>query len=482
MTTISTFSPFSQNLNDSNFQLRASFRERMEALKGMRSRVLQQNLNKPSVVICGGGPGGLCRAINALINGNPTTVIEKRAESDNGRENAVALRQESIHFLCYCGIYQYLLEKGSIYPFKGDSLNVRLKDLEQAMKAVIAELTHEQIIHYDSQLEQIVRHPNAKTDLIVRNNAGRQTRLNAVDLMVVAEGAHGRTNEQLLHNRRIAALPSIPVIAAIFKDDRPSINSIPTFFQYVGKSVAHTATSVYYYAILLFKSLFQGEHIFNNQRRIAGSLILPTPGQNYLGCGLSKEETETLIKVCNTLKESKAALETAQRQGISPNQLVPLQQKVERAQKERDAYLNYWTGLSFCFANMLSLFRFIFGGNQWQFSSWLPLDHASIAEIGADKSSAYSGTIERTHYLIAGDTMATVDPTTGLGCNTAIKSTQDFHHFLIGLDRNENIQVLLDDYNRCSESVVSYNHQQSTNMRFLYRPDALLPPREFSLA
>lgn len=458
---------------------RVSFHDRMQELKGLRDQALQQSSNKASVVISGGGPAGLIRGICALINGNPTTIIEKRAELDNGRENTVALDKESLNVLCFYGVHQYLDENKLILPFNGEYLPVRLKDLERAMKVVIAELTSVPIIQYDSQVEQIndadvQSSQNAKINLIYKSAVGQKTQLDAIDVLVVAEGAHSYTNEHLLHNHRIAVLPLVPVISAIYKDDRPSISGLSTFLQYIGKTLASTATSVYYYTIFTFKFIFQGENFFNLQRRLAGSLILKTPGQNYLGVGLSREESDKMMQLCQVLEDAKAALEEARNQNTSsPDRLTQLQKNVDDAQKNQDSYLRYWTGLAFCFANVLNVFRFIYGETPLHLASRLPLDHVSVTKIGADRSSAYSGTIGRTSYLIAGDTLATVDPTTGLGCTTAIKTVIDFNDFINGLDKNMDPHFLHTVYSDSSAQRIRQNHDQSLSKRRLFRPDAV---------
>lgn len=463
------------NLSALPFQLQTTFQQRMMELRSLRHQALRQNPHKPSVMILGAGPAGLIRAISALTNGNTITILERRAGSDHGRENSVVLFQNTVDSLHYFGVYQYLLERGMVFPFDGNSLNVRIKDLEQAMKAVLEELSQDSLIHYDSQVEQIVSHPRAKVDLLVRNSSGRQTQFNAVDLIVVAEGSHSHTCEQLLHLRRISILPSIPVIAAIFKDDRPSISSIPSFFQYLGKTLVNIATSVYYYTILLFKTLFEGEHVYNQHRQIAGSFIIPTPRQNYLGCGLSNEETEKMMAIATKLNEAKRALETARQNPISSDAYALLQQSVAAAQKQQDEYFKYWTGISFCVANVINFLEFVDtrGESGLQIASWFPLDHAAVVEIGADQSCQFSGTLEQTVYLVAGDALATADPTTALGCNSAINTFLDFHRFLTGLGRNEDLQTLLSHYNRSSERVISDNNEASLRMRLLYRPDAI---------
>jgi hypothetical protein len=102
-----------------------------------------------------------------------------------------------------------------------------------------------------------------------------------------------------------------------------------------------------------------------------------------VGCGLSKKETEEMMRITQKLKSAKSQLGEARRQN-STGQLASVEQLVQKAQAERDAYFRYWTGMSFCFANALSILRFIVQGGKLQLSSWFPFHHASIAEIGAD--------------------------------------------------------------------------------------------------
>ena len=449
----------------------SSFKERMEALKQLRQQALTNSSNRPSIVISGGGPAGLIRAIDALVTGNPVTVIEKRKEDARVRDNTVLLQGSTVSLLKFYGVYQYLLEKGLVFREVNGNCNVRLGDLEEAMKAAITQLTPEKTIHFDSTIERVNSYPNSKADIVIRSPSGAKN-FNAVDLLVVAEGAHSPTN-QLLGNRRVTVLPSIPVIAAIFKDDRPQIRGVSTFFQYVGKSLANTATSVYYYTIFFFKVVFQGEHIFNKNRKIAGSLILKTPSQNYLGCGLSKEETEVMKSVIQNLKNAKDELEVAKKQNDSHEKLAPLNQKVKAAQAEWDRYMKYWTAMSFCSANILGIVISIFGAQKLDLASWLPLDHLSVTEIGADKSDTYSGKIGHSSFLLAGDTLATVDPTTGLGCNTAVKTATDFHDYVAGLNSSQDIAALQKQYNTSCDRIIAHNHAQSKHMRAAYRPDAL---------
>lgn len=446
----------------------ASFQERIDSLKQERMRSLNHDSQRPSVAIFGGGPAGLSRAIEALLNGNPVVVHEKRKQDAIKRENTVRINKESYPILHYYGVYSYLLEKGLIFPQKKGEFDVRLGDLEEAMTAVIQGLSSEDVIKYGTELERIDSHSGRKADVVVKTAEG-QSRLNSVGVIVVAEGARSPTNEKLLGSRRITVLPSIPVVAALFKDDRPRIAGVSTFFEYVGKTMIHTAANVYYHTLFLFKCVFQAEHIFNPNRKIGGTVGLSTPGQNYLGLVLSKTETEEGIHLSEALKRAKEDLVLARQQNRAEEQIASLEEKVTKAQEASDSYFKYWTYLSCCFDNVFNIMLFILGKNPLKIHSLLPLDKASIIPIGADKSSASSKILGETPCLIAGDALATVDPSTGLGCNTAVQMAIDFKNFLHGMDGRQEIDSLCSAYNHRCHAVVSDIHAASIHNRSLYR-------------
>ncbi len=403
------------------------------------------------------------------------TIIEKRSRSDPGRENSVALQKDTVDVLRFFGIYHCLIENSLVYPMKGDALHVRLKDLEWAMKKVVLELDMEVIFYDETKVEQIIEHQEGKADFILRHSNGHSSRMDSIPFFIIAEGAHSHTSRELLKHTRISVLPPIPVITAVFQDDRPQISSLKTFFNYSTKTVSNTATSVYYYSLFLFKVLAAGEHLYNDDRQIAGAVVLQTPKQNYLGCGLGRKQTEKMIELQQKLKAAKITFDSAQRTA-SPNELVILRAEIQTLEKQLEDFLQHWSGLAFCFANLISLSQFAAaGGNSTlHFAPWYPLKKALITEIGADQSRVFSGLIGKTPYLVAGDILSTVDPSTGRGCSTAINTYCVFHDFLIGLEQNGDLVELLKDHDRALGVVISENLDASFEMRSLYRPDVLV--------
>ena len=71
---------------------------------------------------------------------------------------------------------------------------------------------------------------------------------------------------------------------------------------------------------------------------------------------------------------------------------------------------------------------------------------------------------------LAGDAYATVDPTTGLGCNTAIQSSTDFLDFIWDFDKKVPKKQLLSNYHKRTFGNIGIIHKQSFSFRNLYKP------------
>lgn len=421
-----------------NENLDSDYKHRIVRLKAKQS---ESSKEKPLVVISGAGPAGLLRAIQSISHGNPTRVLEKRQKSDQGRENTVALTPRTIAILKYCGTYQYLLENKLIYPAnKLGETNVRLKDLENAMKVVLKELNPEFEIEYNSTIVD-VSEESGKIQLSTQttDSSGKSTTMIPnVSILVNTEGAHSSTN-QILGIERIELLSSIPVMAAICKDDRPSITNLDSFFSYVKLGLSQVALTTYYHTIFIFQYLFSS----NFRKKITGAIILPTPGQAYIGCGFSDE-------INNKLRE--------------------LKQQDDK--QEYQSLAKYWINLAICAANMLAFLNFFSRKHHFYSACHKPIKNFDMVEIGADRAVENSRIFGKAVMLLAGDADATVDPTTGLGCNTAIQSSVDFLDFLWDYGK-VSINNALCTYKTRNTERVNLNQAASTLMRTMYRPDTV---------
>ena len=275
-----------------------SFQEQIAWLKSK----MNTGTRKPTVVILGAGPAGLMRAIQSIGNGNPTILFERRPENANGRINTVALTPTTIAMLSYCGIYQYLIENRLIFlpATPSDYIMVRLADLELAMKKVISEIDPNFAIQYNSKVTAIDAQ-SQKINLEVENLSTKEKRtIKKVDILVNAEGKNSSTNT-LLKINRTEVLPSIPVIAAVYKDMRPKIRGVCSLVNYVGKSLFYLAQTIHYHTQFLFKFAFSK----NFKKQITGALILKTPKQNYVGCGFSDNINNRLSQLNDEIEKKK---------------------------------------------------------------------------------------------------------------------------------------------------------------------------------
>jgi len=442
-----------------NVGIEGSFKDRIKVLQ---DKMTTGSNKKPKVVILGAGPAGLMRAIQSISNGNPTQVIEKRSENAEGRSNIVALKPESIAMLKYCGIYQYLINTNLIYPPNYEGyICVRLTDLEQAMKEVLKRLTPEQIIKYDSKVNDIIEAGN-KIDLVIEATDQQKSKIPNVDILVNAEGSQSTTNN-LLKITRKDVLPNIPVIAAFFQN--PKVHNLSSFVGYTNKRIIQVAMTIYYHTLFCVKLICQKKF----REQIKGAIILKTPKHNYVGCAFSDEVNVRLLSLKKRVDELKESNET-------------IQNELTRAEREYNAYARDWINLSICAANIVGLitgFEHLIGRSNDYFYMGCndTVDKFNIINIAADRADKYCGKYKQTQtaVLLVGDACATVDPTTGLGCNTAIQSSTAFLDFIWDYDK-KTIDKSLKEYKMQIDKRVDEIHDASKRRRIAYRPDAVVVP------
>ncbi|KAF3362497.1 hypothetical protein PHSC3_000970 [Chlamydiales bacterium STE3] len=439
-----------------NFEV--SFAERMQFLKNnMRIR----SYDKPTVVILGAGPAGLIRAIISVCEGNPTTVIEKRPENAPGRLNTVAIDKHAVSILKNFGVYQYLLENKLIYPAReNEGIDVRLGELEQALKMVLEKISPEPIIQYDSQVLKIAT--QSKKIALSMQSTNREHTLSDIDVLVNAEGARSSTNS-LLGIKRKEVLQSIPAITAIYQDNRPEIQNVSSLLKSTRTSVFSIAYTINYHIQFLFRSILSKKF----RQQICGVIILKTPKQNYIGCGFSAEVSDRIFSLKKIAMEKKEAIEKAK----SSSEKKDCEREFKIAEKQYHSFSRRWIHLSLCFANMAALISFFRRDLSLPFVYHHNLKSFDVVKIGADKAEKYCTTLGESDVLLAGDASATVDPVTGLGCNTALRSYYDFQDYL--RDRTLSQKAALENYNHNNEQRVERIHSISKEARRLYRREMM---------
>ena len=392
------------------------------------------------VVISGAGPAGLLRGIQSLCNSNPTIILEKRSASNSGRGNRLLINSKSIEILKNYGIYQHLVENKKIISFRATACFVSINDLEKAMKIVLQEISATNVIYYDSQIEEIIHHTEKKIDLKIATSGQPLWIINSVDLLVIAEGIHSKTNYGLIHNEPIEILPSIKGIITISKP-----GSRTKYITHVKQFLCH----FYYHFAFLFMLCKNWLTFWNPSYPIAKTVIINTPGQTGIAIVFSKKETEKFLSLYLSSKEENKSkqLEKFQQRSISLAQW----------------HTNYSKLLS------LILRRKYIG----HFGLLFSIDQISITEFGTSHSKISSGFVGNTPYLIAGDALISVDPFTGLGCNSALQTSKLFQDFLQGMNTQEKFDVLINKYDLAVGEVIEELVNSSVYIRHHYRPDTL---------
>jgi 2-polyprenyl-6-methoxyphenol hydroxylase-like FAD-dependent oxidoreductase len=404
------------------------------------------NISKVNIVISGAGPAGMASALEALDQGHQVTLLEKRAEDVKGLFQSVILNENNTSFLKRHGIYQDLLNSGKIYPEEDGYIVVRLGDLTKSFRKTAEQRGAK--ICYQTQIEEISHNG---TNIDIRLNSGKT--LSGIDLLINAEGYHSKINE-LVHNRRIEVLHKLPVIISILQEDRPAVKDLYTFAIYAKKSLRNLALSIYYHTLYFFKALIFKEHFFNKKRQIAAAITLTTPGQNQVSFGFSKEMSEKLLALSEKVKNQKTS------------------------EKELADFVRHWTYLAFAEVNccaLLSKIGSLLGVTLPNFTSapFLPLSSYYVTFIQSDYVEHPSIQVEEGAILNVGDSLATMDPTTGLGCNHAIEYASYTKDVIEALEKQTSLSAALNTYNFRSKRKIARAHEAAKELRLICRPDAV---------
>jgi 2-polyprenyl-6-methoxyphenol hydroxylase-like FAD-dependent oxidoreductase len=435
-----------------------SFKEQIELLK---SQIALRTSCKASVVILGAGPAGLLRAIEAVMNGNPVHVIEKRSEGRSGRINTVELTRETIAVLKKSAVYQYLIENKLIdSPRKDGSIHVRLTDLELAMKEVLTRLSPQQVVIYDARVTAINDQSEKISVMIAVKD--RSLSIGGVDILVNTEGSRSTTNA-LLGIGRTQVLPSFPAITAIYRDTRPKITGGISAVRYVGRSIGDVARTIYYHVQLIFLLIVSK----NFRSQIIGAVILSTPKQAYIGGAFSDEINAKMLALQGSFCEKRSALQRAS----TPDEIARCKKEFKTAEADYWKFASRWIHLSLAMANLIAIL--LRSESRYRaMALHRSLKKFEVVMIGADRAAAFSKRIKGTFVLLAGDAAATVDPATGLGCNTAINTGVFFTDLLSGFEQGSvDKESLLLEYENGMSERTSYIHYESKRIRAQYRPE-----------
>jgi hypothetical protein len=224
--------------------------------------------------------------------------------------------------------------------------------------------------------------------------------------------------------------------------------------------------------------------------------VFKIPGMHYLGFGLNKDFSKQL----SALVEKERLLLTESKKDHSDLQTKP-NADLEKATKEKEQFIQYWSYLSLCAANSISLLqtcKSLLSKREWTsptFAFWQPIDMKSTAvfDIKVERADKFCLNAGTTFIFLGGDAAASVDPVIGLGCNIAIFSSELYETALNEIDylratcspqKNQRKELdkidpekfqktILDSYQNSMSNLVTRSHKISIDARKLYRSDAV---------
>ncbi len=422
---------------------------------------------KPSVLILGAGPAGLIRALESMLSGNPTLVMEKRSMGKEPRQNSVFMDHSSYEILSRYGVYEYLLKEKLIYPYDpvARTFSVKIGDLEKALHEVITLLVPGQKwLYHDHELEKVEQMQDGTTLVRLRDCKTQVVDMTlSPNVVVVAEGAHSKTLAKIGAERK-DSVAKLPLIGAIFKK---AISAQPEqaepLYKRVIVSWQNCKTKVYYFALFLFLYCFAGERFHNPQRKILIAIPVVTPGQTFISYELCREEVDKI-------KEKQVRVAELKRQSMTSPEL---ERQLQEAENDLAKTLEHWSYLAAVFSFFLGIKLYLQGKKaKDQIPSFMPIDPRSLFLIdsGADKASLAAKTIGTTHFLVCGDTFATTHPITGQGVNIAIRTSKCFASFLSSLS-NKNLPAALSAYETSMHSEADYGQIQTKMLLSRYHPE-----------
>lgn len=326
-----------------------------------------------------------------------------------------------------------------IVSFKAPAFFAAIGDLEKAMKIVLQEVCGAELIHYDSQIEEIVRHAEKDIDLIINTSGRPLWTIQSVNLLVIAEGTHSTTNKNLLQNAQREILPPVKYLIA---SSQRSQN-----VEQMNKGLRIVFHHLYYHFVFLGFLFTRLLRFWNPSFPVAKTAIINTPGQKGIVVVFTKNTTDKMLKMTTGNKDSRKTIES---------------------------FLKRWIAISQWHANYSKLISIILRRNYiGHFGLLRSIDYMSIIELVTCYSNTSSGEVGNTPYIIVGDALCTVDPFTGLGCNSAIQTSSIFQVFIEGLEENKNKKTLLNKYDLSIGEEIEELHTASVYMRESYRPDTL---------
>lgn len=405
----------------------------------------------PKIVISGMGPSGLSSALKLIKKGCSPILLEKRGRESSRSPQSVILPPDIMQWLQdHMEVSAYLAKERLVTWQPGQGCNVRICDLEGVMRKILDRMGFQ--IRYQTVIKSI---DTTKEKISLFLSSGEA--ITDVDVIINAEGVNSSTN-QLLGNHRVEVLPELLGIYSILKDDRERIKDLDTLIQGLIKTSRNAAVALYYHSLYLYLLLFKGEHFFSPSKNIIIAANVKTPGQDRVAFAMSSQESRRMLLLQEKIRSGECSKE----------KLMDLQKR--------------WTRIAQCELNLIFILSKIsraFGFNVYTPapSSYSPITDSVLVKIRPDKVEKPAMIFGKTLVLIQGDALSTVDPSTTLGCVTAIELADSISKAVESLRQKRDLDKIAQAYTSACETLSNRNHNKAIEIRNRFDPNRLLPSK-----
>ena len=200
---------------------------KIEGLKHILSKV-EKKASK-EVLVIGGGPAGLLRAVALGFTGHTYRVLEKRPNETLKRSNVITLgsgnfgnaHSKDLLILLFLGFISAvdLDERGSFGHLKPNLLEIPLGDVEKYFMQILTEIGHSQNIAFQSKPLRITNNGHAQAEVAIENSAGA-IEIMQPSLIMAVDGASSPTRTMLGISKQVLA-KTTQIAYSTFEVDPP---------------------------------------------------------------------------------------------------------------------------------------------------------------------------------------------------------------------------------------------------------------------
>lgn len=443
-------------------------------------RIIAQNETShgEDVLIIGGGPGGLMRALALSVMGNSFHVVERRESHQQNRQNVITLGKndsKDLTMLLFFGILNVWdkEQSASFSHLKPHLLEVKIGDVETALKQTLKEIGKIDSVHFSTEL-QTIENREGKSLFVIRDLKEQSfVKIIEPSLVVVTDGAGSPTREQLGISKIVVA-DTTQIAYSILKApvEQPSKLKYTTV-NFLKSTALILSTLVN--AVLKRCTL---EEAFGQTIKGGPTAIFRIPEYDYLIRCLREEEhadndqyKDQLAILDGKIKRHEAKFPVNK-------------EKIERLKKERvvlaDQLEKNLEANAQKMHGEIDVFSALYSANHR--IKPMQVSKNYLVDIFVGRAERNFVKVGNTPVILRGDASHTTDPYSGYGCKTAFEETLS-DQYIFGM-KNPGQMNDLENAVQCGghEFYLNSMINQGLRERSLYRSNTELLQRYTDLA